>query len=62
MSIDYVLLGATEEDLQNNMVEGILARVLDYVKDRRPWDYQTHEIIQDRIDAREGARRAKRIQ
>ena len=60
--MDYALLGANDEELQEMLVEGILQRVLNYVKTRKPWDTFTHEIIQDIIDEREGARRAKRVQ
>ena len=59
--IDYILLGCNDEELENLMTIRILERALKYLRERKPYEYNSHEIIQDRIDAREGARRAKLI-
>ncbi len=59
--IDYILLGCDDEQSQYIIVGRLLESVLSYLVQRKPYEYDSHEVIQDLIDAREGARRAKLI-
>lgn len=58
---DYLGLAMTPEQIEWDNTIVFLTRALLYVKGRRPYEYPTLEIFQDRIDAMEGERRAKLI-
>jgi len=59
--IDYLRLTMTPEELEQQEVIGILRRAKMYIQIRRPYEYDTIEVLIDLLDAIEGARRAKLI-
>jgi len=59
--IDYLRLAQTAEQIEWDYAIGVLTRAWLYIEKRRPNELDALEIFQDRLDAMEGARRAKVI-
>ena len=58
---DYVNTGMTAEEILKQEAMSMIVRAMLYIKARRPYEYGTIELLQDRVDAFHGERAARTV-